>query len=136
LLDNVVTSCLVFEGEGQVNEYVGGYADWLRQRKLPEPKPGRLEARRASDPAPAGNPPNRSPGKLSYKDQRELDGLPTRIEALEAEQETLHAQLADPAFYQQEGEAIAAATLRLEQVARQLEQDYARWEALEARKGG
>ncbi len=129
-LNNVVTSCLAFEGEGVVNEYVGGYDDWLRQRPV-----------RATAPAPAAKPkvevkpetqaapPARR--KLSYKDQRELDALPQRIEALEEEQAELHTRLADPAFYQEAGEAVAEVNSRLKALEAELEEAYARWEALE-----
>ncbi len=126
-LDNVVTSTLVFEGEGRVNEYVGGYADWLRQRPPPAPA-----ARTAEKPAP--KPARERSAKLSYKEQRELDTLPEQIEALEAEQESLHQQMADPATYQQGGTAITAAQARLEQVEAELEAAYQRWEALEAKQ--
>src|SRR5690554_6834941 len=97
-LDNVVTSTLVFEGEGRVNDYVGGYQDWLRQRRPAADKP-RTDAHK---PAAREAAARRKTHKLSYKDQRELDALPQTIEALEAEQEALHAQMADPAFYQQD----------------------------------
>ncbi|NNG11687.1 MAG: ATP-binding cassette domain-containing protein, partial [Halobacteria archaeon] len=81
-LDNVVTSTLVFEGEGRIREYVGGYSDWLRQRKSAKEPAAAKPARRL---APArAEPPAGKPCKLSYKDQRELDTLPAKIEALEA----------------------------------------------------
>jgi len=130
-LDNVVTSTLAFEGEGEVREYVGGYSDWLRQRpakaasapKRAEPKP-----QPALDAAPVAEQKAKS-RKLSYKDQRELEQLPARIETLEAEQAALHARLSDPALYQQEG-GIAKASARLEEVEAELAEAYARWEAL------
>ena len=129
-LNNVVTSTLVFEGEGRVNEYVGGYDDWLRQRggaasAVEEKRSGKnmaVQARRER------------PRKLGYKEQLELEELPQHIEALEAEQEQLHVQMADPAFYQQDGEAIAAAKSRLGVVEAELAERYERWEALEAIK--
>jgi len=134
LLNSVVTSTLVFEGEGRVREYVGGYDDWLRQR--PSVTPAR-EPERPKKPAPdrppkgTGDQPRGRSGKLSYKDQRELETLPARIETLEAEQEDLHARMADPGFYQQPGEAISAARERLAEVEAELERVFARWEALE-----
>jgi len=132
-LDNVVTSTLAFEGDGEVREYVGGYSDWLRQRpakaasapKHAEPKP-----QPAPDAAPVAEHKAKS-RKLSYKDQRELEQLPARIEALEADQAELHARLSDPALYQQEG-GIAKASARLEEVEAELAEAYARWEVLEA----
>jgi len=126
-LNNVVTSSLVFEGNGQVNEYVGGYDDWLRQRKpLEVAKPVKKKPAKA----PAAKPESR-PKKLSYKDQRELDMLPQRIEALEAELEAIHATMADPDFYKKGGDEIAGAQHRLEQIEAELAQAYERWEALE-----
>jgi len=136
LLDHVVTSTLVLEGGGRVGDYVGGYSDWLRQRPepvtAPEPSATAVSgARTASGPQSATKP--RKPGtKLSYKDQRELEQLPQRIEALEAEQEALHARMADPAFYQGDGSAVAEAKTRLEALETELTDCYARWETLEA----
>jgi ATP-binding cassette subfamily F protein uup len=126
-LDNVVTSTLVFEGDGRVGEYVGGYEDWLRQRQ--EQPPARPTATRR---AVAATPVPVKARKLSYNEQRELDALPGKIEALEAEQARLHAALADPGFYQQPGEQIAVTHARLDAVTRELESRYARWEALES----
>jgi ATP-binding cassette subfamily F protein uup len=73
--------------------------------------------------------------KLSFKEQKELDELPKRIEELEAEQRKLQADLADPAFYRESGNKVASATARLENVERELAAVYARWEELEALKG-
>ncbi len=131
-LDNVVTSTLVFEGDdGRIGEYVGGYSDWLRQRQA--------AAREAKPAAKAGpvkpSPPSLSPAgkskKLSYKDQRELDALPARIEALETEQAQLHATVNDAGFYQQPEDQINATLERLEALARELETCYERWGILE-----
>ncbi len=129
-LDNVVTSTLVFEGEGRINEYVGGYSDWLRQRPAPEaPAEARAVARDQARPAAA---PARA-RKLSYKDQRELDALPGWIEALEDELASLQARLSDPGVYEAEGaEGLARLGARLEAVEQELASCYARWEALES----
>jgi ATP-binding cassette subfamily F protein uup len=130
-LDNAVTSTLVFEGGGRINEYVGGYTDWLRQR--PAPVAPRAEApAKAAQPAPESARPK--PRKLSYKEQRELDALPGRIEALEAEQSRLQAAVSHAGFYQQPGEAIAATLARLQAVTDELEQCFARWESLESQQ--
>jgi len=132
-LDHVVTSSLVFEGGGRISEYVGGYSDWLLQRsqaKAPEAKPAARKSEAAAKPDHAA----KRPAKLSYKDQRELDMLPSRIEALEAELEQIDARLADPEFYRQAGEEIAVATARREEVSAELSHAYARWESLEAMK--
>ncbi len=133
-LDNVVTSTLVFEGGGRIGEYIGGYSDWLRQRKKTQPtvvaKPARQTAPARSEQA-AGKP-----RKLSYKDQRELDALPARIEALEAEQARLQAHVSDSGFYQQPDAEISATLARLESLGGELEACYVRWEELEALMSG
>ena len=127
----MVTSTLVFEGDGRIGEYVGGYTDWLRQRKAPmsagggRPKPAETPAATPQEKA-AGKPK-----KLSYKDQRELDALPARIESLENEQSELQAVTSDPGFYQQDQETITATLARLESVVGELEACFARWEELE-----
>jgi ATP-binding cassette subfamily F protein uup len=125
-LNNVVTSTLVFEGAGVVAEYVGGYDDWLRQRPPSPADPKAAEARPARP-----RPPNPGPGRLSYRDQRELEGLPRTIEALEAEVAALHAEMSAPEFYRRAGPAIAAAQARLARLDESLATAYARWEALE-----
>jgi ATP-binding cassette subfamily F protein uup len=133
-LDNVVTSTLVFEGEGRIGEYVGGYSDWLRQcRSAPAVttgKPRELPAA-AKTGGTTGKQGGR-PRKLSYKDQRELDALPEKIELLEAEQAELQERTSNPEFYRQAEEASVAALARLEAVTAELEECYARWEALES----
>ena len=137
-LDNVVTSTLVFEGDGTVEEYVGGYEDWLRQRKAPAAAPQSSGAASLTERPPAGRaeraPALASPAKkLSYRERREFEGLPARIEALEAEQRALGGTIADPAFYKQPAAAIAAALERAEWIARDLGDLYARWDALDSR---
>ena len=127
-LNNVVTSTLVFEGEGRVGEYVGGYDDWLRQRR---PDTLAVMAKTAVKKA-TQRPQRERPQTLSYKEQRELEALPPQIEALEAEQASLYAALSDPSFYQQGGAEIAGAKTRLESLERELDEAYQRWEALEA----
>jgi ATP-binding cassette subfamily F protein uup len=131
-LDNAVTSTLVFEGEGRIGEYVGGYTDWLRQRRNPA-APG-TEAPRAKTPPPASAVEKRGtkPRKLSYKEQRELETLPAKIESLEAEQTRLQSAVGAPAFYQQAAGEITKTLARLEAITKELETCYARWEALES----
>ena len=145
-LDNVVTSTLVFEGGGQVNEYVGGYTDWLRQRRVSSGAAGRtpsatvFAAPATSRPVPqpaapvqaAPQPATPKPRKLSYKDQRELDALPATIHKLEAEQATLAAAIADPELFRRNLAQANAAVTRLQAVEKELEAAFARWEALEA----
>ena len=127
-LDNVVTSTLVFEGDGVIGEYVGGYSDWLQQRPAVAIPREEKAKPRVTDRAP---PPGGKPKKLSYKDQRELDGLPARIEALEAEQQQLQAAINASGFYQQPAETVKAALERLETVNGELDDCYERWEVLE-----
>uniref|UniRef100_UPI0007323E9A ATP-binding cassette domain-containing protein n=1 Tax=Thiohalocapsa sp. ML1 TaxID=1431688 RepID=UPI0007323E9A len=133
LLDNVVTSTLVLEGEGRVHEYVGGWSDWLRQRASASPTADKRMPPTAK-PAPAKPQPAKPAKKLSYKDQRDLDELPARIEQQEAEQAALQQRLADPALYRGGGAELAAVQARLAELEAALGADYARWEALEARR--
>jgi ATP-binding cassette subfamily F protein uup len=139
-LDNVVTSTFVFEGDGRVQEYVGGYEDWVRQR-LAEKSAAAKTARAAADAPsrPAGDKPKTTkivvkPKKLSFKEQRELDGLPAVIEALESEQRALAAKVAGPEFYKEGKGTIAQSLKRVEDLQRELAKVYARWAELEPRK--
>jgi ATP-binding cassette subfamily F protein uup len=132
-LNNVVTSTLVFEGEGRVNEYVGGYDDWLSQRKVSSaetvPKPPVVKPERDKrEPVVASSKPK----KLSYKDQRELDTLPKLIEQLEGELEKLQMRVADPAFYKRPKEDKAKVQQQLQETEAALNEAYGRWEALES----
>jgi ABC transport system ATP-binding/permease protein len=137
-LDRVVTSTIAFEGNGRVTEYVGGYADYLRQRgrdlHLPvPPKPLRGEG----GPKPLGGEGGREtrrprPAKLSYKDQRELDALPGHIAALEAEQVRLQLEVASPEFYKSPKEHIHAVLARIDAAQVELDTALARWVELDA----
>ena len=128
-LDNVVTSTLVFEGDGRLGEYVGGYSDWLRQRKA-----ARTPAAVTAPPVAAVQAAAPKPKKMSYKDQRELELMPARIEALEAEQAGLQAEVADPALFRADPARAAATLKRIEEIARDLEASYARWDSLESQR--
>lgn len=122
-LNNVVTSTLVFEGEGRVKEYPGGYDDWMEQRnEVQDTKPAESTPKQEKQ---------RSTRKLSNKERDELKRLPGLIEELEAEQEALHTAMTDPLFYQQNKEDIARATARSEDIPKKLEAAFERWEALE-----
>lgn len=136
-LNNVVTSTIAFEGDGVVREYDGGYDEWLRQysqtqRIADTPaaavRDGSKKAEPSQGPRPVDAPKQR---KLSYNEQRELDELPTRIEALEKQQADIHAAMADPEFYKQDGGEIAKAQSMLEEVTNELEACYERWGELE-----
>ncbi len=124
-LNNVVTSTLVLEGNGQIGEYVGGYDDWLRQRRPPAPAKPVKGAAKDVKPSPE------RPRRLNYKERRELEALPEQIEALEAEQEQLYHVMSDPSLYRQDGDEIVHVKARLTAIAYELETAYARWELLE-----
>jgi len=139
-LDNVVTSTLVFEGLGQVSEYVGGYSDWLRQRKvsaplkvnapLKAPAPGALAALESAGQTPPPAPSK--PKRLSYKEQRELAAMPEKIQRLEAEQLELQTAISDPGLFKDDPPRGAAALQRLQALAAELEDAYSRWDELES----
>jgi ABC transport system ATP-binding/permease protein len=136
-LDNVVTSTLVFEGDGKFNEYAGGYEDWARyQRQIPD-APGETSKRASNAPVPSLAAKKRSDKqrKLTYKEQRELTAVPEKIEALEAEQVELTARMGEPTFYRQGSEKITATMERLQAVKAELEVCYTRWQELELLTG-
>jgi ATP-binding cassette subfamily F protein uup len=145
-LDNVVTSTLVFEGAGQINEYVGGYSDWLHQRKsaVPEASAAALSKRAAvMGPAGAANPPAAAnppvaalkARRLSYNEQRELAQLPGKIQHLEAEQAQLTTLISDPIVFQGKQDQGSQALQRLQILAKELDSAYARWETLDKASG-
>ncbi|SFU85608.1 ATP-binding cassette domain-containing protein [Halomonas korlensis] len=145
-MDNVVTSVLAFEGKGRVREYVGGYSDWVRQGGRLPPAPWDGAARQRVEPveeapqeptqAPAPASPAKKTIKLSYKLQRELDGLPAEIERLEAAVAEFEAQVGDPAFYQQDADSVTATLQALNDTQAELESAMERWIALEAMASG
>jgi ATP-binding cassette subfamily F protein uup len=128
-VNNVVTSTLVFEGDGRIEGYAGGYDDWLIQRPAEAlQKPDKPAARRSKKTAP---PPKPARKKLGYMEKRELEALPGRIESLEARQQELFQTMSDPEFFRQDGERIAGVKNELARVEKDLEDAFARWEALE-----
>jgi len=131
-LDNVVTSVFVFEGEGVVNEYVGGYSDWLnysQAKKKEQAKADKKEAKAAVK-KPIANVVKAK--KRSYKEQKELDELPVRIESLEGKQSEVTGKMNAASFYQQEQDVIDTVLAELGDVEQELENVYARWDELEA----
>ncbi len=132
-INNVVTSTLVLQGEGRVNEYVGGFDDWLRQSRRQDRPSDELPRKEQKTLLPARQ--KEKPRKLSFKEQKELETLPARIENLEAEQRQLIATMADPAFYRMSGNKTAETKARLEAVEKELTETYKRWEDLEVLKG-
>tara|TARA_B110000305_G_scaffold237839_1_gene301999 strand:- start:1513 stop:2250 length:738 start_codon:yes stop_codon:yes gene_type:complete len=141
-MDNVVTSLMVFEGDGKIGEYVGGYSDWAR-------KGGKLFSFEDGEKASGGSstkqleekpePKKAVSKKLSYKDQRELEALPAKIEALEVSQSELEKYMSQPEFYDNQDDAGKSVEETLKQVAdvqSQLEKTYERWEELEKLRNG
>lgn len=143
-VDNVVTSTLVFES-GDVNEYVGGYSDWKKiaaasVENMPAKKGSELTQQKQScksskkkefiDSAAVAEKPQQNK-KLSYKDQRELDALPAKIEQLENQQQALQLKMADADFFKQDKDSIVATQTQLETTIAELEHCYQRWEQLE-----
>ena len=136
-LDNVVTQSIVFEGEGRLKEYVGGYQDYLDTKAREQTFQAATPAKSATEDAPAksAKPKANRTVKLSYKEQRELDALPDEIAALETEQNELAAQLSDPEVFR-DYEKAAALQQRSEAVENELMEKLERWEELEAKQGG
>lgn len=129
-IDNAVTSTLVMSGDGRVEEFVGGYSDWLRQRA---PESGATARKKPKAPVRPATPKAR---KLGYREQQELDALPARIEALEQELETLQQALADPDCYRDGGEVARDLQTRLQGAETVLETAFARWDELEGAHHG
>ncbi len=137
-IDHVVTSTLVFELDGRVQEYVGGYEDWLRQRPSAEavakpPAPVESGSGRTSEIPVVSALRRTEKKKLSFKEQREMEELPRRIERLEAEQTELHARVASPDFYKEPPDDIARALARVDELKDSLHDIYVRWDELDSR---
>ena len=138
-LNNVVTSTLVLDGQGQVREFAGGYDDWFRQSQASD-GPSMVEAR-PGKPGDETSAPVRDPEstikrgrRLTFKEQKELESLPPRIELLEAEQAEWHQKMAQPSFYQQPPQTLTEASQRLKDLELELQQAYTRWEELEQQR--
>lgn len=126
-LDNVVTSSIVFEGNAQVNEYVGGYSDWLRQRRTSES--GHLK--QTSDSEQKSQKAQTRQKKLSYKQQQELNQLPEKIATLEEQQTLTNNKISDPDFYSGNQQSINTTLAEAKQIEHELEDAYAQWDELE-----
>ena len=133
-LDNVVTQVIAFEGNGRLAEYAGGYDDWVRQR----PAPVVAESAKPAKPKEDTRAPRTRPAKtgLPFKEQKELEALPGRIEVLEREQSELTALLGDGDLYRTDPERMQMSQARFATVERELADAYVRWEALEAKVAG
>jgi ABC transport system ATP-binding/permease protein len=133
-LDNVVTSTLVFEGEGRVQEHVGGYSDWVRYAERRASGRAVESAQRAPAEARPAVARAAKPRKLSFRETQELAEAPGRIEALEHEQAELGARVSDPAFYKGDAAEQARVQARLVALPEELAAAYRRWEELETRR--
>ena len=122
-INNVVTSTLAFEGNGKFNHYVGGYNDWLRQRTK--------QLNQSTKPKKTETKIKKKTEKLSYKDQRELDGLPDQIEKLEIEIGEISQKMSEPDFFKNERQQVQKIENRLLDLQNQLSHCYERWEILE-----
>jgi ATP-binding cassette subfamily F protein uup len=132
-LDNVATSTLAFEGEGRVVDYVGGYEDYVRQSSSGRPKPASTtESRPKPTDVGAGfSLPTSSRRKKTYKEEREYEALPAKIEALETEQRRLQDETAAPDFYKSGADRIRTVLARIDEIHASLEDALARWVELE-----
>ncbi len=129
-LDNVVTSVFVLDGTGTVEEFVGGYTDWIAHRK--QARQSETAAIKTAEPAKTAKPAaSTKKKKLSYKEQQELETLPTLIQELEAQQVALNAQISAPEFYQKNQADISETLDKLKALELRLEQAYQRWDELE-----
>ncbi len=129
-LNNIVTSTIVFEGDGRLAEYVGGYDDWLLQRGTAIPKTGK--AKEAAKPERIRPQQVARPRILTFREKKELEALPALIESLESERARLYEVLSDPDFYLQNRSRIPAAKVRIEELDREITTGYQRWELLES----
>ncbi len=142
-LDEVVTGTFVFDGRGGIEEFIGGYSDWVaekaKQAKAPVAAP-KANARAIATPAASkaleGAAPSAPKRKLTNKEQRELAELPARIEKLETEQAGLVAKLGDPKFFKSDAATVRAAEARLREIEAEHATAFARWEELEAANAG
>ena len=130
-LNNVVQSTLVFEGDGVVREYAGGYDDYLAQQKVAAPTVYRT-SKTGKSKRPKAQPDKQK--KLTYKQQKQLEALPEQIAGLEAEQSQLQGQLNDPEFFKQPWQETQKISQRLEALEAKLLEAYAQWEKLDGQK--
>lgn len=137
-LDRVVTSLLVLDGKGEVREFVGGWTDWEEWKKQNDTSAGMPNSRRTAKPTSkdenvatlVGAPSKKK--RLSYKDQREFDELPAKLESLESQKSELEALVADPTFYERHQDEIKKTLSDLQSISEAIEATYSRWEELES----
>ncbi|MBP9865403.1 MAG: ATP-binding cassette domain-containing protein [Candidatus Omnitrophica bacterium] len=131
-LNNVVTSTIVLEGDGVVYDHPGGYDDWLSEKF--EQNKAVKEKLAASPKTPPPKPVKEPASRLSPSEQKELAGIPKKIDALDIEKKAFYIRMAEPGYYQQAPAEIAKVRARLDQIAEELNRFYARWELLEGMK--
>jgi ATP-binding cassette subfamily F protein uup len=135
-LDHIVTSVFAFEGDGRIVEYVGGYEDWERQRTAAVPAPAEMTMATAVTTAKPTRARTANPAKLSFKEKKELEELPARIDAIEAEIGAIEAQLASPDFYRERADTVRDTVARLETLRAEHDAALQRWEELDTRQAG
>ncbi len=138
-IDNTVTGCWLFEGDGQISDYVGGYADMMatraqQQSQLAAQQAVKQPQSKAPEPVVTQAPVAAKQKKLSYKLQLELDNLPARLEQLEAELDALQTEINHPGFFSLPAEQTQTKLDALNAAEAALEQAFSRWEELEALK--
>jgi ATP-binding cassette subfamily F protein uup len=129
-LNNIVTSTIVFEGDGKLVEYVGGYDDWLRQRSVSSPgETGKVKKKEKPE---KSRPQRERLRTLTFREKQEIETLPALIESMEGERAGLYETLADPDFYRQDGSRIPDIKARIEELDNKIPEAYERWELLES----
>ncbi len=128
-INNVVTSSIVFDEDGKVREYVGGYDDWLHQRAQTKEKS--QSSNKTDNKSAATAKVAKKKSKLTYQEQLDLKALPAKIEELEAKQQAFTEQMSDPDFYKQDADTISQVQQSVEELETLLAETYQRWEALE-----
>ncbi len=130
-LDNVVTSTIAFEGNGNVHEYIGGYKDWIKQKRDQQKElvaKENVQKETSSEAKTKASPPKK---KLSYNLQRELDQMPKKIDQLEQDIESVTIEMSKPEFYQQDKNLVTDTGNKLKKLQDELDQCFVRWEELE-----
>jgi ATP-binding cassette subfamily F protein uup len=135
-LDHIVTSVFAFEGEGRVVEYVGGYEDWERQRAAAAAPANETTPATAVATAKPARVRAANPAKLSFKEKRELDALPARIDAIEAEIRAIEQKLALPDFYREPADTVRDTVARLDALRAEHDAALGRWEELDTKQAG
>ena len=141
-IDNTATECYLFEGEGHLNKYVGGFFDakqqqanfWARKATEEQAKAKKSEPLKEESAVKNDRTSKPKSVKLSYKEQRELEQLPQLLEELETKITVLQAEIADPAFFQQAHDITDAKLKELADTEAELETAFLRWEELEEKK--